>query len=161
MNDAEAFLRLGNGHFTGQMVIKSGKKAFELWTKAAELGSVNGYYALATTYWKGIGVEEDEEKAVHYFELAAVGGHERSRHILGMMEVDNGNVDRSMKHFIIAASSGHDESLKKVGEGYKDRYVSKDDYAKTLRAYQVSLDEMKSERRMKATKISDQIKSGG
>jgi len=51
-----------------------------------------------------------------------------------------------MKHFIIAARSGLDESLKKVGEGYKAEHVTKEDYASTLR-YQVSANEMKSEQR--------------
>ena len=68
---------------------------------------------------------------------------------------------RAMKHFMIAARSGYDESLKKVGEGYKAGHVTKDDYTKSLRAYQCSLDEMKSEGRTKATNFFDeQVLSG-
>ena len=56
-------------------------------------------------------------------------------------------MDRATKHFMIAARSGYDASLKKVGEGYKAGHVIKEDYASTLRAYHSSLQEMKSEQR--------------
>ena len=55
-----------------------------------------------------------------------------------------------MKHFMIAARAGFDDSLKAVGLGYKRGDVSKDEYAQTLRAYKDSQDEMKSEQRTKA-----------
>lgn len=48
-----------------------------------------------------------------------------------------------MKHFMISASAQCDESLKMVGKGYRSGHVTKDDYEKTLRAYQASTDEMK------------------
>ena len=98
------------------------------------------------------------DKALHHFNLAAIGGHEKARYNLAAMEV---NKDRSMKHFIIAARSGLDESLKKVGEGYKAGYVTKEDYASTLRAYQVSVNGMKSEqRKIAATLDSRTLKEG-
>ena len=68
---------------------------------------------------------------------------------------------RAMKHFMIAARSGYDESLKKVGEGYKAGHVTKDDYTKSLRAYQCSIDEMKSEGRTKAIEFFDATISSG
>ena len=55
-----------------------------------------------------------------------------------------------MKHFMIAANSGCDKSLKSVGEGYKEGLVTKDEYTMTLRAYKDSMDEMKSDQRTKA-----------
>ena len=51
---------------------------------------------------------------------------------------------------MIAANSGCHKSLKSVGEGYKEGLVTKDEYAKTLRACKDSIDEMKSEQRIKA-----------
>ena len=72
-----------------------------------------------------------------------------------MMEEENGNIDRAMRHFLIAARSGLNEGLKKIGEGYKAGHVTKDDYASTLRAYQCSIDEMKSEGRTEASKYWD------
>jgi len=64
-------------------------------------------------------------------------------------------MDRAMKHFIIGARSGFDESLKAVGEGYKAGQVTKDEYANTLRAYQDSREDMKSEPRARAVTFWD------
>lgn len=90
------------------------------------------------------------EKTLHHWKLAAIGGHEVARYNLGTMEED---IVKSMKHFTIAARSGFDESLKAVGDGYKDGFVTKDEYANTLRAYQVSVAEMKSAQRTEAAAI--------
>ena len=66
----------------------------------------------------GVGSQADSlvtDKAsvkLHHSRLAAIGGHEGARHMLGVMEVKNDNVDRAMKHFLIAARAGEDKSLK-------------------------------------------------
>jgi hypothetical protein len=51
--------------------------------------------------------------------LAAIGGLEMARHNLGTIEMSNGDINRAMKHFIIAAKSGPEKSLKMVGKGTK------------------------------------------
>ena len=132
-------------------------KTLELWNKAAELGLLRAHYRLGFSYFQGEGVEKDARKALHHYKLAAIGGHEMARYNLGCMEIEsNGNVVRAMKHWMIAARAGLDMSLKQVGIGYKRGYVTKDDYASTLRAYQHSWDEMKSEQRTKAMVIAKQ-----
>jgi hypothetical protein len=72
------------------------------------------------------------------------------------MEAQHLRVGRAMEHFMIAAKSGLDDSLKSVGHGYKHKWVTKDEYASTLRlrAHQRSRDEMKSEQRTKAASAS-------
>ena len=87
---------------------------------------------------------------MYHLRLAAIGGHEISRHMLGSIEANRGIMDRAMKHYMIAARCGYEDSLKKVGEGYKAGHVTKDEYASALRAYQVCCDEMKSEQRARA-----------
>jgi len=72
------------------------------------------------------------------------------------MEHQRGFIERAMKHYIIAAKSGYDDALKMVGKGYKTGYITKDEYAKTLRAHKASNDEMKSKQREKAA--ADEIK---
>ena len=157
LNDAGAFHRLGVAYSAGGEwgLPKNNKKAVELWNRAAELGSLDAHYELARAYHSGKGVEFDMDETIQHLEIAAVGGYEMARHLLGLIEAQSGNIDRSMKHFMIAARSGNAESLKVVGEGYKDRYVTKDEYAKTLRAYQHSCDEMKSEQRLKPQEVRD------
>ena len=58
-----------------------------------------------------------------------------------------GDHNRAYKHYMIAASAGSKPSLDDIKEGYIAGYVTKDEYANTLRAYQKSVDEMKSEAR--------------
>lgn len=148
LNDAEAFNWMGLAYFDGTLGLeKDINKAFSLWDQAAELGSILAYFNFATEYHQGETVEKDMDKALHYYILAAIGGHEISRHFLGLLEKRNRNKIRAMKHFMIAARAGYDYSLKEIGEGYKAGYVTKDDYATTLRAYQKSADEMKSKNR--------------
>jgi len=150
LNDADAFYHLGLEYRNGNKGLPQDyEKAIELYSKAAELGSLRADYNLAVLYMKGQVTEQDMDKAIHHYEQAAIGGHEVARYILGMLEEEDGNLDRAMKHFVIAAKSGEERSLKKVGEGYKDGHVTKDEYASTLRAYQHSCDEMKSEDRSK------------
>ena len=148
LNDADAYLQLGLAYGNGDMDLPQDiNKANELLLKAAELGSCNAHALIATAYMKGDGVEKDMSIAIRHWNLAAIGGHEVARYNLGVCEYDEGNVERSYKHFMIAARSGHDDALKEVGEGYKDGHVTKDKYMNTLRAYQVSCDDMKSKQR--------------
>ena len=58
-----------------------------------------------------------------------------------------------MKHFQIAARAGYQPSLDLVKEGYMAGHVTKDQYANTLREYQKSQDETKSDARDKANAI--------
>ena len=73
-----------------------------------------------------------------------------ARHNLGAFEVhEQANLKRGMKHYMIAAKSGSDVSLKEVRKGYRDGFVTKEEYANTLRAYQNIRDEIKSDERAK------------
>jgi len=97
----------------------------------------------------------DEEKAEHYYEIAAIRGDSQARHNVGCMERDEGNVDRALKHWMIAVSSGHSNSLTRIKELYTNGDATKDDYAKALRAYQSYLSEVKSSQRDKAAAASE------
>ena len=110
---------------------QSNHKAVGPWKRGAELGSCKAHNKLSLMYMIGEGVEQDMEKSIHHLKIAAIGGHERARHYLGKIEGMNGNMDRAMKHFIIAAKSGFGDSLKEVGDGYKAGHVTKDEYAAT------------------------------
>ena len=98
----------------------------------------------------------DIKKAKHYFELAAMNGCVLARYILGCSEGQTGNHHRGAKHFILAARAGHDKALGMVKQGFMGGIVGKDEYANTLRAYQKSKDEMKSEARDKAKDVMAQ-----
>ena len=51
-------------------------------------------------------------------------------------------------------------ALKAVGQGYKDGFVTKDDYASTLRAYRDAVAEMKSVQRTKANEYEAGMRAG-
>ena len=101
-----------------------------------------------------------KEGCVPLLEIAAMAGHVAARHNLGVMEGKGGNHHRSMKHFVISASVGHDDSLKAVQYGYRMGFVTKYDFEKTLRAHKKSRDELKSELRNKAA-AADYVASQG
>ena len=124
-----------------------------MFLKAGELGCATGYFNLGTNYDNGRGVEIDKKKAMYYYELAAMNGHVMARHNLGMTEGRAGNIQRAMKHLIIAARAGDKLSLDAVKKGYMYGSVTKEEYANTLRGYQQSQDEMKSEARDRAAEI--------
>jgi len=150
LNDAEAYLQLGLDYYYGKSDLERDSlfnKAIELWNRATELGSIRAHYNLALAYSVGDDAEKYKEKVIYHYKLAAIGGHEGARYNLGVLEYNEGNMERSYKHYMIAARGGFDKCLKKVGEGYKAGHVSKEDYATTLRAYQSCRNEMKSKQR--------------
>ena len=86
--------------------------ALKYLTKAAELGDMNANFQLGQIHGRGQGVKADEEKAVQYLEKAAIGGHPGARYVLGNIERCNDRLDRAVKHYIIAANHGSDESIR-------------------------------------------------
>ena len=149
--NGDAFHQLGGYYERGILGLPQDRaKANELFLKAGEFGCAGAYFNLGILYYAGRGVEVNKKKAKYYYELAAVNGDVNARHILGMMEGEAGNFQRAMKHLIISAKSGEDRSLDGVKKGYMSGHVTKEQYANTLREYQNTQDEMKSDSRDKA-----------
>ncbi len=91
-------------------------------------------------------------------EEAAISGYSDARHNLGCVEWENHRFDRAVKHWIIAANLGHDDSLDVLKQGYKAGVVSKLDYAAALRAHQAAVDATKSPQREAAEAFRQQEK---
>jgi len=130
-------------------------KALELFHRAGEFGFAEAYCNIGYAYNNGQGVEVDKKKATHYYELAAMSGCEISRYILGCFEMNAGNVDRAIKHHMIAVRSGYAKSLEAIKELFTERHASKEDYTKALQLYQEYLGEIKSEQRDKAAAANE------
>ncbi len=135
--------------------------ALEYFTKAAKLGDLAAHYKIGVMYWQGEGVEKNEEKAVYHFEIAAIGGHPGARHGLACIEGRNGNIERSVKHFIIGANLGCVFAMKKLWKHYSDGNITKKDLDATLRSHQAALDAMKSEQRYRADVEADYLQRMG
>jgi tetratricopeptide (TPR) repeat protein len=150
-NDPVAILNMGSKCYKG----RDYEGAVEYYTKAAVLGSMNAHYNLSTMYQLGESVEKDKKKEMYHLEEAAIGGHPYARFNLGVNEWSSGRYDRAMKHFIIAAKLGHDESLDNAKHGFAAGLVSKEDYAAALRGHQAAVDATKSQQREEAEAFFD------
>jgi len=125
-------------------------KALELFHRAGTLGYAEAYVNIGIAYDRGRGVEIDRKKAIHYYELAAMGGDLIARHNLGIKEEFAGNYDRVLKHYMIAVRGGHIDSLKEIKDLYTKGNATKEDYTTALRSYQEYLSEIKSKQRDEA-----------
>ena len=159
VDDAVAIYDMGGCYSEGLYGLPQDyNKALELWHKAADLGNATSYYSIGGAYYHGNGVERDEKKALHYWELAAMGGDTDARQNLGCVEEEAGNMDRALKHHMIAAGVGYTRSLEKIKLMFMNGHATKDDYAKALQVYQANLVEIKSAQRDQAAAFDDQFK---
>ena len=131
-------------------------KALELFHRSVGLGYAEAYNGIGYAYELGEGVEVDMEKANHYYELAAIGGSATARHYLGVNEAKAGNIDRALKHFMIAVGGGYADSPNKIRDLYTSGQATKDDYTRALEAYQEYLLEIKSEQRDEAAAFNSE-----
>ena len=128
------------------------RRAFEYYTKAAKLGNAWAHYNLSCLYRDGEGVERDTEKGLHHLEEAAIGGHPEARYFLGYIEWEIGNVERAVKHFIIAATQGDDDAIKALMGAFKSGLLEKEVLAAALRSQKAAVDATKSPQRKAAEK---------
>ena len=148
VGDAIAIYDLGVHYYRGNKGLRQNyQKAVELWLRAGELGCATANHNLGNCYHNGVGVERDMKKAIYYYELAATGGDPAARFNLGLLEENEGNVNRAVKHFMIAAGAGCDDSLRHVQLGYMNGHATKDDFEKALHTHKDAKDEMESEQR--------------
>ena len=147
-NDVIALTELGCFYANGSHGLrKDWDVAFELWTRAAELGSSRARYAIGATYLRERMEKIDRKNAKHHFELAAMAGHEMARYSLGFNEYNSGNVERSIKHWMISASAGHNDSMTVIKQEFERKLVQSDAYELTLKTHDDSLAEMRSQAR--------------
>jgi len=132
---------------------KDMRRAVELYTEAAELGSIEALFDLGLSYDRGEGFQEDKAKAVEYFTKAAMQGHVESRNHLGYFEVGKVNCDRAVRHLLISAKLGYKDSLESIKNMYTAGLATKDQYAEALTGYQDAVEEMKSHDRDEAKRL--------
>ncbi|EJK67455.1 hypothetical protein THAOC_11508 [Thalassiosira oceanica] len=152
--DADAIKVLGEQYYFGlRGLTKDVPRAIELWTEAAELGSLDAHYELGNSYYHGHGVEEDMPGGVHHLQQAAVQGHVESRHMLGAVEYDNGNYELAVQHWMISAKMGDEYSLNEIKEMFMEGHATKAQYANALLGYRDAVEEMKSPQREEAKRL--------
>jgi len=159
VGDAIAIYNLGCYYQEGSYGFPQDRvKALELYHRAGDLGYPKAHCSIGVAYDYGEGVGVDEKKAVHCYELAAMKGNEISRFNLGNGEERAGNMNRALKHYMIAVKCGHAKSLDAIKKMYSNRHATKDDYTTALHTYQEYLSEIKSNQRDEAATFSEQYR---
>jgi len=143
-NDAASMMVLGAYYHHGRLgLLQDRERAIELWTRAAELGSSKAHYQLGCIYHEG----GDSKKEKFHYEAAAMAGHEGARVALGTMERRSGNMERAVKHWTIAASGGKYDAMHNLLIAFNQGSTSRATIDSSLRAYNKSCIEMRSEAR--------------
>jgi TPR repeat protein len=144
VNDAGAMYILGNYYYHGELgLLQDWARAMELWKQAAALGSSHAHFHLGNEYRQG----GDSKKSKFHYEAAAMAGHEDARSNLGTMEAQSGNMGRAVKHWVIAASAGEYNAMKNLLIAFNQGSTSRTTIDSSLRAYNKSCIEMRSEAR--------------
>ncbi|EJK48075.1 hypothetical protein THAOC_33158 [Thalassiosira oceanica] len=152
--DAEAIKVLGEQYCFGRLgVAKDVTQAIELWTEAAELGSLDAHYELGRLYYQGKGADEDKPRSIHHWQQAAMKGHVECRHNLGAVEYENGHHQLAVQHWMISAKIGDEDSLNNIKDMSKDGWATKAQYAEALLGYRDAVEEMKSPQREEAKRL--------
>jgi len=133
------------------------ERAFEYFSKAIAIeagdAEAEAHYCLSFMYRDGKGIGRDAQKRVYHLEEAAIGGHPKARHDLGVHEVFQGRIERAARHFIISANLGHDASLKALRELRAAGEVGHEDFVTAFRAHQAAVNATKSRQRAEALAI--------
>ena len=151
-NDPLALRKIGlDKYLRGNDDDETFLEAVEYLSRAAALRDAFALFYLSCFRRMGKGVERDEKLGIYYLEESALAGANDARFALGMFEEEKGNFDRAVKHWIIAANCGHDDSLDSLKKCYKEGRISKEDFASALRTHQATVNATKSPQR-EATK---------
>ncbi|EJK77210.1 hypothetical protein THAOC_00971 [Thalassiosira oceanica] len=152
--DAAAITYLGEQHCQGTLgLAKDVPRAIELWTRAAELGSVKAHYQLGLVYCIGDDIEVDKPRGIHHWQQAAIQGNVESRNNLGANEYRNGNYGHAVQHWLISAKMGYEESLNGIKGMFKEGHAAKAQYAEALIGYRDAVEEMTSPQRKEAKRL--------
>ena len=152
--DPVAINHLGDKYFYGKLGLqKDMRKAVELWTEAAELGSIDTLFNLGFAYYYGRGVGQNLAKGVEFYKKAAMRGCAVSRFFLGSIEGNTGNFDAAHKHWLISAKMGYREPVDKLKSVFMLGIATKEQYAGALKGYQEAVEEMRSHDRDEAVRL--------
>ena len=152
----KAMNRIGFFYFNGQKGLQQDKKAgMKWWRLAAEAGSSEAANNLGMCYRKGDGVEQDIDRALEYYRQEARLGGVTGFVNIGALLMLQGSMEEAMLNLRKAAICGLSDKhiFNALRKGYRDGYITKEEYAFTLRENQKVNNEMKSESREKITQV--------
>ena len=149
--DVVAMYHVGSYYFDGEVYGLHQDKAEGLkwYHRAVEAGSGDAAYSIGQCHVRGDGVDRDDDKASEYFQKAAELGYIPAFQIVGMILMQKGDIEEAFINLRKAAMCGlsNDYLFSKLRNGFKYGYITKDEYAFTLRENQKACNEMKSDGR--------------
>ncbi|EJK47878.1 hypothetical protein THAOC_33374 [Thalassiosira oceanica] len=153
--NAAAINNLAGQYYKGYLgLTKDVTRAVELWTEAAELGSLGAHHQLGIAYYTGEGVKQDKTRGIRHWQVAAMKGHVFSRNNLGVVEnIINKNCELAVQHWMISVKMGDEKSLDDIKKMFVEGHATKAQYAEALRGYQDAIEKMKSPNREEARRL--------
>ena len=148
--NGEAMYRVGNYYFKGQMTLRQDKaEGLKWYHRALEAGSGLAAYIIGTLYHEGDGVHKDIDKELEYFQKAADLGYIPARFLIGDLLMNIGEIEEALLNYRKAAMCGmtEDRLFNILRNGFRDGFITKEEYAFTLRENQNAYNEMKSDER--------------
>ena len=142
-NNPQAMMQMATDYQEGEGVPQSDIKAIEMYIRAAELGEAEAFIHIGRHYDNVILVQENVPKALEYYEVAAKKGaiaREETEHMSPMWR--RLLTHKSIQHRKVLACAGHKESYR-----VDTAFISKEELTQTLRTYQRSSDELKTDDR--------------
>ena len=145
--NGEAMDRVGEYYFDGEMGLQQDKdEGLKWYHRALEAGSGRAAFSLGKCYLQGDGVEQDIDKAFDYIQKAAELDFIFAFKLIGLLLLLKGEIEEAYINYRKAVISGisDDGLFNALRKGFKDGYITKDEYAFTLRENQKACNEMKS-----------------
>jgi len=155
-NDPNALLSMTiNVYGIGQLGLPVDQaKCIDLLRQSDDLGFPPAQAQLGDYYYDGeMGLEQNEEVALRYWEKAAEGGHLPALYNLGCIENNSGNSTAALRHLRLAALGGHKLSMGALIGCFEHGLLHHGDLAKNLQAFYRARAEMKSEGRDQFIKL--------
>ena len=151
LKDPNALLNMAMHYGRGELGLPVDEaKCIELLRESAGIGCPGAHYKLGSFHDDGeMGLEQNREEAIKYWEKAAEGGYITARHNLACTEGLNDNWVAAMRHFRLSASGGYRTSKDCLIEFFENGLLHHDDLAEVLQAMYCARAEMKSEDRDK------------
>jgi len=157
VNDAASVYVLANCYHQGLGGLQQNHaKTMELLARAADLGHSKAHYSLAGFYYEGGDMKKDK-----FHKRPRLWQETKRRDTTLDMEHHSGNNERAIKHVIIAAAAGCYCAMNRLNTLFEDGAVRRESIDSTLKAYNISCAEMRSEARdayIRAKTIRDQTK---
>ena len=117
LGDAGAFARMAACYICCELgLARDMEMEYKLLLRAIELGSAGACLLVARHYGhEHESLGHDCSMSTEYLiKVGAKRGHIDSRYYLGLEELDRGNIELAVKHLMISAAAGHDDSLKLI-----------------------------------------------